>query len=32
MTILDFFACWLALGCFFIIPAGRFCTTNVYDE
>jgi hypothetical protein len=25
-------ACWLALGCILIIPAGRFCATNVYDE
>jgi len=26
------FAGWLALGCLLIIPAGRFCATNVYDE
>jgi len=32
MTMMNFFAGWLALGCILIIPAGRFCATNVYDE
>jgi len=26
------FAGWLALGCILIIPAGRFCATNAYNE
>jgi hypothetical protein len=29
---ITFLLCWLALGCILIIPAGRFCATNVYDE